>query len=74
MSVARTERYVEELQAGRQRPEGRVNVGQFLNHLSLSLQKIQLSGVAAISKRLETDREIVVTITIPKDEPAKTVK
>ena len=49
-------------------------MGQFLNHLNLSLQKIQMSGVAAVSKRLETDREIVVTITFPKEEYGKVNK
>ena len=74
MSVARTERYVDQLLSGRPAGQGKVNVGQFLNHLNLSLQKIQMSGVAAVSKRLETDREIVVTITFPKEEYGKVNK
>ena len=69
MSVARTERYIQErLNANRPRPTpGRGNVGAFLNTLTQSLAKIQQSGVPAVSKRLETDREIVLTITIPKE-------
>lgn len=66
MSVARTERYIDALLSGKEQEKTGVNVGQFLNHLNLSLQKIQMQGVAAVSKRLETEQEIVVTITIPK--------
>ena len=44
----------------------KVNVGSFLNTLHQTLQKIQLSGIPAISERLETDSQIVLTITIPK--------
>lgn len=68
MSVSRTEQYIDRLLSKKEDPPVSVNVGQFLNHLNQSLQRIQQSGVAAISKRLETDREIVLTITIPKDE------
>ena len=44
----------------------RANVGSFLNSLTQSLQKIQLSGIPAVSERRETDSQIVLTITIPK--------
>lgn len=66
MSVIRTEKYIEELLSGQTDKAKRVNLGAFLNNLSQSLQKIQLSGISAISERRETDREIVLTITIPK--------
>ncbi len=66
MSVARTERYIEELLEGKDRRPGRVNVGSFLTGLQQSLQRIQLSGIPAVSERRETDSQIVVTITIPK--------
>ncbi len=66
MSVARTERYVETLLAAKEETPVRVNVGAFLNSLTQNLQRIQLSGVAAVSERRETDRQIVLTITIPK--------
>ena len=66
MSVARTERYIEELCTGNLEKSPRVNVGAFLNNLNQSLQKIQLSGISAISERRETEDEIVLTITIPK--------
>ena len=66
MSVARTEKYIEDLLEGKESKNGRVNLGAFLNSLNQSLQRIQLSGIPAVSERKETDRQIVVTITIPK--------
>ena len=66
MSVARTERYVDQLML-RQSDEPRsVNLGVFLNHLNQSLARIQRSGIGAVSERRETEAEIVLTITIPK--------
>ena len=66
MSVARTERYVEQLLL-RQADEPRaVNVGAFLSNLNQSLARIQRSGIGAISERRETEDQIVLTITIPK--------
>ena len=66
MSVARTERYIEELLAGKAEKGGKVNVGAFLNNLNQTLQRIQQSGIPAVSERRETDSQIVLTITIPK--------
>ena len=66
MSVARTEKYIEELCSGQLARNRGVNVGAFLNNLNQSLQRIQSSGICAISERRETEREIVLTITIPK--------
>ena len=66
MSVARTEKYIEGLLAQKEEKAPRANVGAFLNSLTQSLQKIQLSGIAAISERRETESQIVLTITIPK--------
>ena len=66
MSVARTEKYIQELLDGRKKGPQRVNVGAFLNNLNQSLAKIQLSGISAVSERRETEDEIVLTITIPK--------
>ena len=66
MSVARAERYIEQLLL-RQADEPRaVNVGAFLSNLNQSLARIQRSGIGAISERRETEDEIVLTITIPK--------
>ena len=66
MSVARTEQYIEALLNKQETAPARVNVGSFLNSLNQSLQRIQLSGIPAVSERRETDRQIVLTITIPK--------
>ena len=66
MSVARAEKYIEALLSRREDKPQKANVGAFLNSLTQSLQKIQLSGVPAISERRETDTQIVLTITIPK--------
>ena len=66
MSVARAERYIDELLAAPKEKSNSVNVGAFLKNVSLSLARIQLSGIPAISERLETDSQIILTITIPK--------
>ena len=66
MSVARTEQYIEALLNKQEAAPARVNVGSFLNSLNQSLQRIQLSGIPAVSERRETDSQIVLTITIPK--------
>jgi len=66
MTVARTEKYIQELLAQKEKPVRKVNVGSFLNNLNQSLAKIQRSGIPAVSERRETEREIVLTITIPK--------
>ena len=67
MSVARAEKYIESLLTARKDAPQKANVGSFLNSLTQSLQKIQLSGIPAISERRETDSQIVLTITIPKE-------
>ena len=67
MSVARTESYIESLLAEKKSTK-KANVGSFLNSLTQSLQKIQLSGIPAVSERRETDTQIVLTITIPKEK------
>ena len=66
MGVARAERYVEELLAGKPKRQRGANLGAFLNSLDQSLAKIQQSGIAAISERRETESQIVLTITISK--------
>ena len=66
MSVARSEKYIQDLLEGRQKCPQRINVGAFLNSLNQSLAKIQLSGISAVSERRETEDQIVLTITIPK--------
>ena len=66
MSVARAEKYIESLLTEKEEKTGKANVGAFLNTLTQNLQKIQLSGIAAVSERRETESQIVLTITIPK--------
>ena len=66
MSVARTEKYIENLHAGEEEQARKVNVRSFLNNLSQALQRIQSSGISAVSERRETEDQIVFTITIPK--------
>ena len=66
MSVARAEKYIESLLSAQEDRPIKPNVSTFLNNLTTSLQKIQLSGIAAVSERRETDSQIVLTITIPK--------
>lgn len=67
MSVAKTEQYIESLlrtEAQREKPA--VNVSSFIHHLTKTLNKIQSAGISVISQRLETEKEIQLTITIPK--------
>jgi len=66
MSVARAEAYIDSLLTKKEEKAEKANVGAFLNTLTQTLQKIQLSGIAAVSERRETDSQIVLTITIPK--------
>ena len=66
MSVVRAEKFIESLLAKKEEKAPKANVGAFLNTLTQNLQKIQLSGIAAVSERRETESQIVLTITIPK--------
>lgn len=66
MSVALTERYIDHYLSGDKRTPPRPNISAFLNDLTQRLSKIQLSGISAISERKETEHQIVLTITIPK--------
>ena len=66
MSVAQAERYIDSLLTEKAEKTAKTNVGTFLNSLTQTLQKIQLSGIAAVSERRETESQIVFTITIPK--------
>lgn len=66
MSVVQTERYIDRLLCAPAGRSAQATVGAFLNNLTQNLQKIQLSGIPAVSERRETDSQIVLTITIPK--------
>ena len=66
MNVARTEQYIQSLLEEVPDKPPRTNIHAFLKHISTTLTKIQSAGVAAVSERKETEKEIVLTITIPK--------
>ncbi len=66
LSVAKTEQYIESLLRRKEEKEKAPNIRAFIQNLTQSLAKIQLSGVSAVSERRETEKEIVLTITIPK--------
>ena len=66
MSVARAEQYIDSLLTTPEKKERKPNVSHFIQHLTQSLAKFQLSGVAAVSERKETEDQIVLTITFPK--------
>ncbi len=66
MSVAKTEQYIEQLLAPTEKEIKNINVCAFLRHISQTLTRIQMSGIAAVSERKETDSQIVLTIMIPK--------
>jgi len=67
MGVARAEQYIDQLLQGNRDKPKKANLGAFLSNLDQSLARIRLSGICAISERRETDRQIVLTITIPKE-------
>ena len=66
MSVARAESYIEGLLEEPEAKTAKANVGAFLKSVCQTLDKIQRSGIPAVSERRETDSQIVLTITIPK--------
>ena len=66
MSVSRTEQYIESLLSQSENGQPKASVGAFLSYLNQSLARIQLCGISAVSERVETDSQIVLTITIPK--------
>ena len=69
MNVARAEQYIQTLlqpEAKHPRQRKAPDVRLFLSGLCQDLAAIQSAGIAAVSSQQETDREIVLTITIPK--------
>lgn len=67
MSVAKTEALIEQNLSRQPRLSPTPSVSVFLSNLTHSLSRIQRSGIAAVSERRETDTQIVLTITIPKE-------
>lgn len=66
MSVAQAEQYIASLKTPKPSSGSRTSLGAFLNGINAGIQRIQLSGINAVSERRETDSQIVLTITIPK--------
>ncbi len=66
ISVAQTERLIEQCLTGKRVKSARPNINRFISDLTQSLARIQLSGISAVSERKETEDKIVLTITIPK--------
>ena len=66
LSVSRTEQYIDSLLENREKSGKKADISALLRSVSQTLQKIQSSGVAAVSERKETEDKIVMTITIPK--------
>ena len=68
MNVARAEQYIDSLLNKEESSKSprKANIGSFINNLTHTLSKIQLSGIPAVSERRETESQIVFTITIPK--------
>ena len=66
MSVAAAEKYIDSLLEEKTPRQAQVNLDQFLGAIAQTMQRLQQSGVAAVSERRDTNSQIVVTITIPK--------
>ena len=65
-TVARTEQYIESLTSPVRTNPRKGNIGRFLEQVGKSLTRFQQEGIPAVSERKETEKEIVLTITIPK--------
>ena len=66
MRVARAEQYIDSLLENPAEKAKNTDITAFLRSISQTMTRIQSTGVAAVSERRETDKQIVVTITIPK--------
>ena len=66
LSVARTEQYIDSLLESREKTAKKADISALLKNVSQTLQKIQQSGIGAVTERKETEDKIVMTITIPK--------
>lgn len=67
LSAAKTEEYIRQLtREKRSRPEKNVNLSGFFTGLSQTLDRFRSAGIPAVSEQRETEKEIILTITIPK--------
>ncbi len=69
-SVARTEQYIDDLLSGRKKAPAQPDVTHFLKNVTQTLSRLHQWGIDAVTERRETDSQIVLTITIPKPQPA----
>jgi len=67
MTAERAESYIESLLL-KERPAPKPSLRRFLAGLDQSLAGFRQNGICAVSERKETDKQIVVTITIPKTQ------
>ena len=69
LNVAKTEEYIDSLLAGEKKKPVIVlsDVRLFLNSVSRGMDVMKRSGIAAESVRKETEKDIVLTIRIPKE-------
>ena len=65
MTAERAESYIDSLLL-KEKPAGKPSLRRFLAGLDQSLAGFRQNGIRAVSERKETDSQIVVTITIPK--------
>lgn len=65
-NVARTEQYIASLLSPREVTPKKGDIARFLQQVGKTLSRFQSDGIPAVSERRETDKEIVLTITIPK--------
>lgn len=66
MNVAKAEQYIRNLLDRVPVPTAQPNVERYIRSLTHSLANMQRGGIAAISERRETDKEIVLTLIFPK--------
>ena len=66
MNVARAEQYIQSILEDAPDKPQKTNISAFLKHVSNTLTRFQSAGIRAVSERKETEKEIVLTITIPK--------
>ena len=66
MNVAKTEQYIQSLLEPERQKSTKNDIHGFLKHICSALTKFQSRGICAVSERKETEKQIVLTITIPK--------
>lgn len=66
MSVARTEQYIDTLLQPPEKRQKETDVAGVLKRVTKAMEQLQSAGIPAVSERRETDRQIVLTITVPK--------